>query len=137
MANPREGVPYSIHVSMGCKRKDISTLCRRDVRAVFLKSSPDVPNSAPPTAVRSTRTVPPALRPNEEERSRVLALSPHPGAIEETVLDALTHVMGTQVAGPLQIGNGPGDFEHPIVCPGRKRQAGHGLSKNPSGRIVQ
>ncbi len=63
--------------------------------------------------------------------------SPHPGAIEETVLDGLTHEMGTQVAGPLQIGNGPGDFEHTIVCPRRKRQARHRLSKNPGGRVVQ
>ena len=63
--------------------------------------------------------------------------SPHPGTIEEAVLDGLTDVMGTQAAGPLQIGNGPGDFEHPIVCPGREPQAGHRLSKNPGGRIVQ
>ncbi len=63
--------------------------------------------------------------------------SPHPRAIEQAVLNGLTHVMRAQGADPLEIGDGPGDFEHPIVRPGRERQAGHGLLENPCGRIVQ
>ena len=63
--------------------------------------------------------------------------SPHPGAIEEAVLDGLTDVMGTQAGGSLQVGDGSGDLEHPIVSSGRERQTGHGFSKNPGGLIVQ
>ena len=43
----------------------------------------------------------------------------------------------TQAGHPLQVRDGPRDFEHPIVCPGRKGQAGHCLAKNPGGGIVQ
>ena len=54
---------------MGRKRKDISTLCRRDVRAVFLKSSSvydvEEAESSGETAMDSralnSGTVPPAL----------------------------------------------------------------------------
>ena len=52
-------------------------------------------------------------------------------------MDGLSDMMGTQVGGALQVRDGPCDLEHPIVCPGRERQTGHGLSKNPGGRIVQ
>ena len=63
--------------------------------------------------------------------------SPHPRTIEWAVLDGLPHVMEIQAANALQISDGPCDLEHSIVCPRRKRQAGHRLSQNPGGRIVQ
>ena len=91
MANPREGVPYSIHVSMGCKRKGLSPPCR------------------PGKRLEGAWTW---------RQLRRADSSPHSGAIQQSILDRLTDVMGTQVSDPLQISDGPGDFEHPIVGPG-------------------
>ena len=63
--------------------------------------------------------------------------SPHPRAMEHAVLDGLTPMVDTQPRNSLQVSNGPGNLEHPIVCPRRKGQAGHRLSEYPGRRIVQ
>ncbi len=58
-------------------------------------------------------------------------------SIQQAVLNSLTNVMGTQGAGPLQVRDGPRDFEHTIVCPGGERQAGHGPFENPGRLFIQ
>ena len=50
-----------------------------------------------------------------------------PSPIQTPVLNGLAHVAGRQLIGAREVGDRAGDLEHPVVCPRREAQAGHGL----------